>query len=248
MKLFVGEDTACVSWRFAGTSPNILSAKPVWSPNLVSAPPKLSLPLKVSCVRGLLCSWPNGPPPSANRSPGNRWVWPKPPCFTRFTNPQWVVMRKAQTHTHQGPCVSKDCSYRYTKTLHTLYTYTQTHFGAFGVLLTKKLKTTKPFYLSLQVNPLPGFSLFGESFPCLCLLYSGRAMKPLPIYPFLLGRHSAKSNHFHGKITYVSAASALPSFCWSEHCKVSFSNAVPLSKFGLKFDRVKKPHHIWKMK
>lgn len=60
--------------------------------------------LKVCCILGLLCSWHDGPPPrSANRNPGNQYVWPKPICFTRFTNPQWDVTRKKKKTKHQSP-------------------------------------------------------------------------------------------------------------------------------------------------
>lgn len=68
--------------------------------NLHAVPPTFLCFVEVCCIWGLLCSWLDEPPPppcSTNRNPGNQHVMPKPLCFTRFTNPQWDVM-KTTTH------------------------------------------------------------------------------------------------------------------------------------------------------
>lgn len=98
-------------WSFSWERIELVSAgdlhalHPVWPLlNLHSPPFTFLWFLKVCCILGLLCSWHDGQTPcSANSNAGNQYFWPKPICFTRFTNPQWDVMRKNQTHTSVVP-------------------------------------------------------------------------------------------------------------------------------------------------
>lgn len=124
--------TACVSWRFACTSSSTLCVK------LTHCPPHLSLQ-RFAVYEGFCAADSTRPPCSANRNPGNQHVWPKPLCFTRFTNPQWDVMK---TTTHMSVVLN---FWKMQSMLHPACVV--------GDLLTKKLMTRKPWSQNPELFP-----------------------------------------------------------------------------------------------
>lgn len=138
-------------------------------------------------------------------------------------------MRKKQTPHISVVLNFWKCSLPYTETenlciLHSINKYTDD---------TKMLLSEPRAQSSGHINPLLQFSFFGEPFPC--PLFSGGMMKYLPIYPFLLGRHSEQ----------LIILMERP-FTYSQPCHLSadlnivkrlVSNSFRSSKFGLKFDR-----------
>lgn len=211
--------------------------------NLHSPPSTFLCFLKVCCILGLLCSWHDGPPPrSANRNPGNQHVWPKPICFTRFTNPQWDVMRKKPNPHVSGPEFLKSAVHARQR---------QKFFCAFRVFLRKKLMTPKPFYQN------PGLALqdrLVHSWDSLCsenhfhvLYFQVGSWNTFPFIPFSWGG-------IQQKVTILMERSSTycqpqPSHLSADLNIVKRLCLIHSHRLNLAWSLIeKKNQHIWEMK